>query len=380
MRTPTNCRTRSISVSARSRRRWRPSKPIARLRSGRDRPRRRLRQHRCRGLARRSIAAMSGRRTRRPCVEPESDARRRRATIDGAESHGLGPARGHHGRRRADRAVEEDDDDAIKPLPDRLITELTAHRTLALRDALANEPARRLPGGAAQVRAGDLLPLRIVERLPGDLDPDADVPRSGRRPEGERVGQGDRRAPRGMEGAAAQGRGRPVGLRSPRSTGQRRPALFAHCASSAVNALYEPANRYNEGRVSAARRPTPARSGRSSWLAPSGSTWSSAGWRPTVDNYLGRVTKPRILEAVREAKGEQSAQLIDHLKKGDMAREAERLLDGTGWLPEPLRLVGHRRRAARSGRRTSRRCRNSSREDDEDAADADERPAPHHRS
>ena len=30
--------------------------------------------------------------------------------------------------------------------------------------------------------------------------------------------------------------------------------------------------------------------------------------------------------------------LIDHLKKGDMAREAERLLEGTGWLPEPLRL------------------------------------------
>ena len=62
-----------------------------------------------------------------------------------------------------------------------------------------------------------------------------------------------------------------------------------------------------------------------------------AGWRPTVDSYLGRVTKPRILEAVREAKGEQSAQLIDHLKKADMAKEAERLLEGTGWLPEPLR-------------------------------------------
>ena len=64
-----------------------------------------------------------------------------------------------------------------------------------------------------------------------------------------------------------------------------------------------------------------------------------AGWRPTVENYLGRVTKLRILEAVREAKGEQSAQLIDHLKKGEMAKEAERLLDGTGWLPEPLRLA-----------------------------------------
>jgi ParB family chromosome partitioning protein len=41
---------------------------------------------------------------------------------------------------------------------------------------------------------------------------------------------------------------------------------------------------------------------------------------------------------VREAKGEQAAQLIEDLKKVDMAREAERLLDGTGWLPELLRL------------------------------------------
>jgi ParB family chromosome partitioning protein len=43
---------------------------------------------------------------------------------------------------------------------------------------------------------------------------------------------------------------------------------------------------------------------------------------------------------VREAKGEHSAQLIDHLKKTEMAKEAERLLDGTGWLPEPLRIAG----------------------------------------
>ena len=75
------------------------------------------------------------------------------------------------------------------------------------------------------------------------------------------------------------------------------------------------------------------------WHAPSGSTWSGAGWKPTIDNYLGRVTKPRILDAVREAKGESSAQLIDHLKRSDMAKEAERLLDGSGWLPEPLRLI-----------------------------------------
>ncbi len=65
----------------------------------------------------------------------------------------------------------------------------------------------------------------------------------------------------------------------------------------------------------------------------------AVGWRPTVANYLGRVTKPRILEAVREGAGERAAELIDHLKKGDMAKEAERLLAETGWLPEPLRMI-----------------------------------------
>ncbi|MGE3919220.1 MAG: DNA-binding protein, partial [Hyphomicrobiaceae bacterium] len=39
------------------------------------------------------------------------------------------------------------------------------------------------------------------------------------------------------------------------------------------------------------------------------------------------------------AKGDQAAQLIDHLKKAEMAKEAERLLDGAGWLPDPLRLA-----------------------------------------
>ncbi|MEA2753818.1 MAG: hypothetical protein QOJ54_107 [Aliidongia sp.] len=39
-------------------------------------------------------------------------------------------------------------------------------------------------------------------------------------------------------------------------------------------------------------------------------------------------------------KGEARAQLIDHLKKGDMAAQAEQMLAGSGWLPEPLRTPG----------------------------------------
>ena len=35
---------------------------------------------------------------------------------------------------------EDEEDDGVKPLPERLVTELTAHRTLALRDAVAQNP------------------------------------------------------------------------------------------------------------------------------------------------------------------------------------------------------------------------------------------------
>jgi ParB family chromosome partitioning protein len=100
-----------------------------------------------------------------------------------------------------------------------------------------------------------------------------------------------------------------------------------HCAALSVNAVHEPWNR------------TPGRAAHANHLARSvGLDMVAAGWAPTVDNYLGRVTKARILEAVRDAKGDASVQLIEHLKKPDMAKEAERLLAGCGWLPEPLRM------------------------------------------
>jgi ParB family transcriptional regulator, chromosome partitioning protein len=67
---------------------------------------------------------------------------------------------------------------------------------------------------------------------------------------------------------------------------------------------------------------------------------AATGWSPTVENYLGRVTKTRIVQAVREVKGEGAAQLIDHLKKGEMAERAQELLTGAGWLPEPPRTPG----------------------------------------
>lgn len=51
------------------------------------------------------------------------------------------------------------------------------------------------------------------------------------------------------------------------------------------------------------------------------------------------MTKARIHEAVREAKGEEAAERIAGLKKPEMVTAAEELLAGTGWLPEPLRTM-----------------------------------------
>jgi len=233
--------------------------------------------------------------------------------------------------------VDDEDDDTIKPLPDRLITELTAHRTLALRNALANDPAV-----AFQAVLHNFV-LATFYRF---------VSSSGCLEIAIRTPTFPAQAPGLKESASAEAidiRHDGWKARLPKDEGdlwdvltaldgKEQAALFAHCASSAVNALHEPANRYNGGHISA--HGVRGRLEQAGVLARAvGLDMVGAGWKPTVDNYLGRVTKPRILEAVREAKGEPSVQLIDHLKKADMAREAERLLDGTGWLPEPLRLM-----------------------------------------
>jgi ParB family chromosome partitioning protein len=109
-----------------------------------------------------------------------------------------------------------------------------------------------------------------------------------------------------------------------------RQALFAHCASLTVNSVSEAYNRRPRALAHAGR------------LAEAVALdMAAAGWKPTAESYLGRVTKGRILDAVREAKGQDAAQRIAHLKKAEMATAAEELLVGTGWVPEPLRTPGH---------------------------------------
>lgn len=58
----------------------------------------------------------------------------------------------------------------------------------------------------------------------------------------------------------------------------------------------------------------------------------AAWWKPTAEGYFRHIAKPAILEAVG-AFAPSNVTRLAKLKKGDIASEAERLADGTGWMP-----------------------------------------------
>jgi ParB family chromosome partitioning protein len=66
-----------------------------------------------------------------------------------------------------------------------------------------------------------------------------------------------------------------------------RMALFAHCVALTVNAVELPWERRSRTQATADK------------LAEAVSIDMTGYWRPTVRTYLGRITKARILEAVR---------------------------------------------------------------------------------
>jgi len=269
-------------------------------------------------------------------VEPDSDADHT-ATIEPAGTIPAQPAVTVVTVGAPSAAPEEEEDDGIKPLPDRLVMELTAFRTLALRDAVAEHPQVALTALLHKLvldafrhnGAGACLELFVrsssFPAQPADL---ADSPAAKAIAERHAAWKTDLPEDEDVlwDWLAALDEA-------------SRLALLAHCVSFGVNALYEKVDRFGGAGLSPHglnRRLTQAdRLARAVDL-----DLVEAGWHPTADNYLARVTKSRILEAVREGVGDRAAQLIEHLKKGDMAKEAERLLTDSGWLPEPLRLAG----------------------------------------
>lgn len=61
---------------------------------------------------------------------------------------------------------------------------------------------------------------------------------------------------------------------------------------------------------------------------------------PTAENYLGKVSKPLIVEALKEAgklTGKADIDALLAMKKGALATEAEKRLAGSGWVPSLIR-------------------------------------------
>jgi len=103
-------------------------------------------------------------------------------------------------------------------------------------------------------------------------------------------------------------------------------ALLAHCVSFSLDAVQR-----------AGFGPRKTALDHAATLAKAMPHDMSRYWQPTTANYLGRVSKERILDAVREGAGEDAVRQITGLKKQAMAQRAEQFLTGKGWLPPMLR-------------------------------------------
>jgi ParB family chromosome partitioning protein len=236
---------------------------------------------------------------------------------DGEDGHGAGEA------KPGEPSVVAEEGHGRRPLPEKLVTELTTGRTLALQACLASRP------DMAMLAVTHALAVRILYGAAHDsclvLKPETALPQAAL----DAVGES--RASRAM----ADERERWAACLPqtaadlwPWLLGQDeevRHGLMAYCAARTIDAVSRP---WEQGsrRLAHADR-----------LADALGLDMTAWWAPTRDTYLGRVAKAQILEAVREAVSPQAAENIAGMKKEPMALRAQELLADTGWLPEILR-------------------------------------------
>ncbi len=276
-----------------------------------------------------SLDASGRLRVERGYVRPEDESgaqepgtREAGTEAEGPDAHRPEPATGD-GEAAAPGPVGADEAGAV--ISDRLLTDLTSVRTLGLRDALARDP------DAALLALLHALTLRTFYRGSGAGETCLEIEARHITLASAVPGLADNPAAAAIAERHAswsqQLPSRPQDLWAALRVFDHdsRHDLLAHCTSLSLNAVILPHARADRA-VSPADR-----------IAQQVGLDMTRSFTPNVANYFGRTTKAGILAAVREAKGETAVQLIDHLRKADMAAEAERLVAGTGWLPQPLR-------------------------------------------
>lgn len=253
----------------------------------------------------------------------------------------------HDGTARIDRGLVRDEDDQPEEadegedgetatvaedtetengtaLPETLIRDLTAHRTLALRVELGEQPAvallavtHALAVQAFYVRTGE----SCLELRSGSVE-------LGTYAQGIKDSAAARKLTERHEAWAAEMPQDAIDLWAfvAALSEADRMALLAHCASLTVNAVRQPGQ-------------PPRTQAAANRLAAAVGLDMTAHWSATEQSYFGRVTKAQTLAAVSEAAGAPTAQRIAAMKKPAMAEAAATLLTGTGWLPLPLRTT-----------------------------------------
>jgi ParB family chromosome partitioning protein len=261
-------------------------------------------------------------RIERGLIRPEDEAPA--AEPDGEAEEPGERQTGGYGSDGAGEAEAEEEEGA--PLSERLVLDLTAYRTIGLRDAVACNSTLALTALTHALAVKTFYPpyeqascvdVKLVSAyLDGHAPGVSDSP-AGRRI-AERHEAWASRLPRDASDAwgfvAVLGAGELLDL-------------LAHCVSLGVSAVRSPMDR------------RPGAWAHAEVLATAAGLDMTHTWTATAASYLSRVTKPRILDAVREATGDEAAERIASLKKGEMAEAAEQLLAGTGWLPALLRTA-----------------------------------------
>jgi ParB family chromosome partitioning protein len=225
-------------------------------------------------------------------------------------------------KKAAHRKASVEDADAKAPLSGKLIGELTAYRTSALRNELASHPQMAIIAVVHVLALATFFHDRegsCLEIL------SKSAPLSGHAPGiGESLAETQIVERHAMWSKRLPPEPELLWTFIAALTDDERSALLAHCVSLTVNAVHAPGHYGDRSEVSAAL------------IAREVGLNMATYWQPTAASYFGRVSKERIVEAVRDGVSEQAAQSIARMKKPAMAEAAEMALAGKGWLPDVL--------------------------------------------
>jgi ParB family chromosome partitioning protein len=231
------------------------------------------------------------------------------------------PAEGTSPRPKAGAVAKPKREDGLS---DRLVEDLTAHRTAALRAILAVNPDVAL---AAVVHA---LALPLFYPRSGESCLELDLKNEGL--ERSATGFEDSTAARSLAEwqevweQKLPGRAEEFWDWLLVQDTATRLDLLAYCAGCSVNAVKKAQERADAERFIHADH-----------LAAALDLDMAQWWQPTGASYLSRVSKAKMLEAVSEGVTKGAAENLAKLKKEALVTHAEERLAGTGWLPAILR-------------------------------------------